>query len=252
LARNVHVSETVRRAAAVVLLIFGAASCSRANQADDALEAAQSLACEGRYEEALQKHIWYHKHALELDRAQYGVRLSFALMYWTELGKKYPPALIALRNIRDEDAARLAAGEQNRELFHDIVAINEELGESVATVEVFKKIESAQPRFAAAIGEVADKALFDAKEYQLEKKYLGDPLARFAAAKCALEFGLDYAKGSGAAGDSRQAFEDNFTGDVVRLIVLLDMTGDHETARQIQTKALASCNNVTIQNATSQ
>jgi len=172
----------MKRPAVFLFLILASGSRCWANQADDALEAAQNLACNGKYEEALQKHVWYHKHALDVDRAQYGVRLSFALTYWTDLGKKYPPALKALRDIRDEDATRLAAGEQNRELFNDLVAINEELGESATTVAVFKKVQSVQPTFASLIAELADKALFDANEYQLEKKYLTDPLARFAKA----------------------------------------------------------------------
>jgi hypothetical protein len=241
----------VRKPLTTTALALAVMSSCLASEADDALEAAQKLTAEGKYDEALQKHVWYHKHALDVDRAQYGVRLSFALMYWAELGKKYPPALKALREIRDEDAARLKSGEQNRELFHDIVAINEELGDSAITVELFKKIELAQPTFAPSIAELADKALFKAKEYQLEKKYLGDPFVRFASAKRTLDFGLQYAKGRGAASHSRQAFEDNFTRDMVRLIVVLNETGDHQTARQIQTKALAACNNETIQNATS-
>src|SRR5688572_11688303 len=30
----------------------------------------------GRYEEALAKHVWFHSHALEIEPALYGVRLS--------------------------------------------------------------------------------------------------------------------------------------------------------------------------------
>ena len=223
--------------------------CCWGNQADDALEAAQKLACDGKYEEALQKHIWYHKHALELDRAQYGVRLSFALSYWIDLGKKYPRALKALREIRDDDATRLAAGEQNRELFNDVVAINEELGDSASTVEIFKKIELVQPTFASTVAQLADKSLFDANEYQLEKKYLGDPLVRFDAAKRRLDYGVQFAKACPTASGSQQAFETNFAQDIVRLIVVLDKTGDHSAAIKIQANALALYNNAAIKDA---
>jgi hypothetical protein len=239
----------MRRPAIVVFLILAAIGCCWGNRADDALEAAQKLASDGKYEEALQKHIWYHKHALELDQAQYGVRLSFALSYWIDLGKKYPPALKALREIRDDDAVRLATGEQNRELFDDIVAINEELGDSASTVEIFKKIELVQPTFASTVAELADKPLFNAKEYQLEKKYLGDPFVRFDAAKCRLDYGVQFAKACRNASGSRQAFETNFAQDIVRLIVVLDKTGDHSAAVKIQANALALCNNAAIKEA---
>lgn len=219
------------------------------NSADEALEQAQQLTAEGKFEEALQKHIWYHNHALEIDPALYGVRLSFALSYWVELGKKYPKALEALKGIRDEKISRLVAGEENRPLFHDIVSINEYLGESHATVEVFKKIESARPKFASLVADLADQALFDAKEYALEKKYFGDPFAKFEAEKRILDDGREYAKTSRMPDRSRQAFENNFTKQIVRLVVVLDRTGDGAAARQIQRRALAICNTAAIENA---
>ena len=228
--------------------------CSRGrDKADEALAQAQQFAAQGKFEEALQKHIWYHDHALEINQAHYGVRLSFALSYWIDLGKKYPKALDALKDIRDKKTARLVAGEENWTLFHDIVAINKELGESLATVEAFKKIQAARPDFASSVAEIADKALFDAKEYELERKYLGDPLARFDYLKRNLDCGFEYAKTRGAAASrSRQDFEYIFTHDVVRLIMLLDRTGDKDTARQIQAKALAACDNAAIRTALSE
>jgi len=47
----------------------------------------------GQYKEALQRFIWFNEHALEYDESMTGVRLSFALGYWKELGDIYPPAL---------------------------------------------------------------------------------------------------------------------------------------------------------------
>ena len=236
----------------VALLVLPLVCCSGGkDEADEALEQAQQFAAQGKFEEALQKHIWYHDHALEINEAHYGVRLSFALSDWIDLGKKYPKALDALKDIRDKKTSRLVAGENNRPLFHDIVAINEELGESLATVEAFKKIQAARPDFASSVAELADKALFDAKEYELERKYLGDPVARFDSLKRNLDCGIEYAKTCEAASRSRQAFEHNFTHDVVRLIVLLDKTGDRDIARQIQTKALAACDNAAIRAALS-
>src|SRR4051812_22582627 len=62
-----------------------------------ALEDAEKFAREGKYQQALERHIWYHENALKYDQAQFGVRLSFALSDWAELGKVYPPAKVALR-----------------------------------------------------------------------------------------------------------------------------------------------------------
>ncbi len=76
---------------------------------------AKDLAAGGQYEPALQRHLWYHNHALEYDPNQRGVRLSFALTDWVELGRKYPKAKQALLEIRDGNTRKLvkAAGPPN-------------------------------------------------------------------------------------------------------------------------------------------
>ena len=237
----------------VALLVLPLVCCSRGkDKADEALEQAQQFAAQGKFEEALQKHIWYHDHALEINQAHYGVRLSFALSYWVELGKKYPRALEALKGIRDEKISRLVGGENNRALFHDIVVINEHLGESHATVETFKKIDSARPEFASSVADLADQSLFEAKEYALERKYFGDPFGKFETAKRMLDDGRECAKTSRMPDLNRQVYENHFTKEIVRLIVVLDRTGDASAARQIQTKALATCSRPEIKNALEQ
>ena len=69
-------------------------------------EAARDVTAQ-RYEEALEKHVWYHENALKIEPAQYGVRLSFALSAWHRLGLVYPPALEKLTSIRDENERTL-------------------------------------------------------------------------------------------------------------------------------------------------
>ena len=109
----------------IALFVLPLCCCTRGkDKADEALDQAREYAAEGKFEEALEKHIWYHNHALEINQAHYGVRLSYALSDWIELGKKYRKALDALKDIRDKKVARLVAGENNWLLFHEIVAIN--------------------------------------------------------------------------------------------------------------------------------
>jgi hypothetical protein len=64
---------------------------------------ARTLRNAAQYEESLQREIWYFNHALEYDRGLAGVRLSFTLLEWTELGRRYPKATQALIEIRDHD-----------------------------------------------------------------------------------------------------------------------------------------------------
>lgn len=74
------------------------------------LNAARAATGEGRFEEALSEFVWFHEHALEVDRAYRGVRLSFAL---TEFQRKL-----------NEKTTRLSSGELSRDLFNDIEAMN--------------------------------------------------------------------------------------------------------------------------------
>ncbi len=73
-----------------------------AEDVDRALTDAKVFAAEGRYAEALERHLWYHRNALEFGVGQYGVRLSFALADWISLSRVYPPARAELVATRDE------------------------------------------------------------------------------------------------------------------------------------------------------
>jgi hypothetical protein len=235
--------------ALLLLLLATLCSCTPKDDAEDALRAARRLAAEGKFEQALEKHVWFHHHALEVNPGYYGVRLSFALSDWIELGKKHPKALVTLRSIRDEKTARLLAGEANRELFHDVESINDHLQESRATVDLFKKLEESRPEFGASVYDVADEALIAAGEHDLAKKYLGDPMDRFAHAKQRFEEGMEYARSSRNGDVSRKAFERIFADEIVRIITVLDRTGDSGQAREVQSKALIVLDSPAIRNA---
>jgi tetratricopeptide (TPR) repeat protein len=220
-------------------ILFGLCSCSPRETPESALYNARRLAEQGRYEDALQKHLWFHEHALEQDRSYYGVRLSFALAQWVELGKQYPPALDALKRIRDRDTALLVAGKTDRELMNDVTSINDYLQETEATVEIFKRIEASHPEFATQVYGVVDNALIEAGAYALARKYLGDPMERFATAKRNYDNGITYAMSHSEHRDaSREATESIFTNRMLRFITVLDRTGDRELARDLQVKTL--------------
>ena len=111
------------------------------NLAKAAYEAAKRYAREGKFAEALERHEWFHHHALEHHPAYYGVRLSFALSAWKELGEKYPPALESLRRVLDQGVANLGDGNLSVELFHDVVSIHRVLDEDDATLKLFRDLE---------------------------------------------------------------------------------------------------------------
>lgn len=142
----------------------------------EVLQQARQLTREGKYAEALEKHLWYHENAIEHGRGQSGVRSSFALSDWFELGEKYPPALHAMIEIRDEKTARIQSGQGDRHLFGDVSSYNRILDENDKTVELFKFLHEHDPDLAKSSFGCADESLVAARKYQICSHYIPDPL----------------------------------------------------------------------------
>ncbi len=137
------------------------------------LKEAEADAAAGRYQDALEKQLWFHQHALEFQPSLAGVRLSFALGDWYKLGKAYPAAMVKLRGIRD-DAERRVLGQTGdvRDAFQDLEAINHKLGDDDRTVKVFVQLDRDSTQKATDVYDIAQQALIKAKNYSLCGKYL--------------------------------------------------------------------------------
>jgi hypothetical protein len=109
---------------------------------------AQELMERGSYEESLQRVLWYHNHALEIDPSYSAVRISFALSDWTELARRYPKARQAMIETRDRGTRAFAEGHGYFQLFMEVVRLNERLQDEAATEALFKSIEHSDPTLA--------------------------------------------------------------------------------------------------------
>jgi hypothetical protein len=143
----------------------------------DRLHCAAQAAMAGRYEEALQEYIWFHHHALEENPALRGVRRSFALAYWLQLGEEYPPARQSLMSIRDQKAQQLLDGLEDRELFNDVASINRHAEEESATYRLFVSLRQASPELARNCAGIAMPAILKSGDYELARSYAPDPAA---------------------------------------------------------------------------
>src|SRR5258706_3854594 len=137
-------------------------------------EAAED-ATAGRYSDALDKQLWIHNESLKHSQGFYGVRLSFALSQWVQLGDRYPPALDALRRTRDVAAARVRTDRVVFEPFHDASAINSLLGEDERTAELFVWLDANRPEVATSTYSIAHPALLSTRNYGLYGKYIDGP-----------------------------------------------------------------------------
>jgi hypothetical protein len=203
------------------------------------LQEAQNDARKGDYKTSLEKHVWYHQNALKHDEGQQGVRLSFALMYWNELGEKYPPAIAQLRKIRDEagESVRRGKGKQEdlQQAFHDFSAINDRLKEQSKTADLFLELDKQKSKFAAEAYHFAQAALLNAKEYEVCGRYV-DPDREFKRLAQVYEITAAMGKGKKNAGLVALA-NDTLTSGASSLVALLTVADKKEKAAEIAKSA---------------
>jgi len=204
------------------------------------LQKTRELAQEGEYQEALRRFIWFHEHALEYEPAMCGVRLSFALMYWNELGEVYPPADSALIEIRDKAVCQIESGQGDSALFNDVVALNRTLEEESETVLLFRKLSENQQDLARQCWAAAEEAVMNAEQYDLAAEYVSDPVEEFEKAKARYDLNATlYNRLGTGSNDFRRCNEDVLVEESLRLIKLSLALGDRDTAIEIMNRASA-------------
>lgn len=133
----------------------------------------------GRYRVALAKHVWFHRFALKFEPSLSGVRVSFALRYWKELGDCYPPALRELRRIRNECLENVRHGKRFCfKTFYDLRSINRSLGRNDLTYRVFLELDKTRPRTAKRVYSAVEDILIGLQQFALCSKYIANPIQR--------------------------------------------------------------------------
>lgn len=214
---------------------------------DNAREAARS----GRYEEALRGYIWFHNHALEEDPSYwYGVRLSYALSEWIALASIYPPALARLKRIRDEKAERLARGDGDYALFHDVAAINEKLGEISSTYDVFVKLQKANPALAEKCAVIAMPAIVQVDDFVLARRLIKDPEYSISCWSCELNEAIaDDEKRVLEHPSIKKASVESYVKRVRMLLAVLAGVGEYVLADSIRESALVAVESQAVREA---
>jgi tetratricopeptide (TPR) repeat protein len=197
------------------------------------LEEAEADAKAGNYANALAKHIWFYENALNYNSGLYGVRLSFALSDWVELGKAYPPALEKLKALRDEAEKNVRVDKKVRDSFVDFAAINGYLKDEAKTDDFFVWLDSNKPDAAKEIFDEARPALIKSKNYQLCGKYI-KPESFFDEALNLYRENMQLSKKPKFDNGRLQAFaRKKFVNDTATLIALLVVNDRKKEAKQI-------------------
>jgi hypothetical protein len=222
----------------VVLILTAIALLpARAEDMQKYLSDTQVLVREGKYEEALDRYLWFHDHALEHSRSMVGVRLSFALSNWKKLGDVYPPALTAMKKTRDDKTALIEQKKGNRSLFQDVMALNRTLNEDKKTIELFRKLDQDQKTLAKQCWISAKRVVIKAKAYDLAKKYITNPMDEFAKAKKRYDRMNAMPKQQNLGQRMKAVHDRKFVTDTLLLIDLAVGLDKVNVAKEIQAEA---------------
>ncbi len=119
-----------------------------------------------------------------------GVRLSYGLGAWAELGELYPPALEALQALAEKLKKQLWEGEGDFDVMAEYSSINQYLGDAQATVRVFRHVAQHYPKQASRQFFAVQDVLFTAHEYELISQFIDDPIYAFEQARNNREYML--------------------------------------------------------------
>lgn len=212
---------------------------------------AVALARQGKYEEALEKHIWFHEHALEYDVGFAGVRLSYAMSAWLELAEKYPKARQALVRIRDGTVNAILNGTGTFHAFQDLAVINDNLKENQETVALFKTIHQADPDRAKQYYRFAEPYLVTHREFSICSSCLPDVRARFEEIRHLFQMYLGVSdRNPGFPASEAREFADEFlTAHSSRVVQILVAVGRRQEAEQVFKLAVALSESATVHEA---
>jgi thiol-disulfide isomerase/thioredoxin len=128
-------------------------------------ELGQALARQGAESEALREYLWCYDVGMVQEASYAGVRGSFLLSSIKQLGRTHPPALVALRERRDEAERRMLGGAEDRRAAMDFASLNGALDENDRTLAVFDALPPGDARRQGMLARVFD-LLVAAKRYQ--------------------------------------------------------------------------------------
>lgn len=156
---------------------------------NDYLTKVKKMVTDRQYAQALDAYKYYFSESKK-ESALGGVRLSFALSDWAELGKVYLPALDSLIAMSNERKTVLLAGKGNFDIFHEYNSINRYIGRDKETLDTFIAIDKNFPTQAASYYIVAKDIIIAAKRYDLVKRYTDDLIYAFESLRFSRESDL--------------------------------------------------------------
>lgn len=228
------------------LLAVIALSCHAVIGADSqelqiTLQEARSLAQNGEFAEALEKHVWYHENSRGTSHA--GVRLSFALNDWKQLGERFPAAKEMLASLRDQAAKAALSDSPNPLAVSEVIAIDRTMENAKRSVEFINTLAEKHPAAAKASYWYIRDLLMENREYALCRHLAPEPEAEFKNVREA------WHQSEGFPPNVKPTVRQLQVRRLRQLIELLVATGDEDWARKFQERAVELTKDKSLESA---
>jgi beta-lactamase regulating signal transducer with metallopeptidase domain len=216
------------------------------------LRDAESLTSEGKYEDALQKFLRYWQASKVESTGQGGVRVSFALVAWMELGQKYPKAMSALLAIRDDNEKKILTGNGDFQIFQEYTSINGYLHHPERTFATYQTVRARDPKQADGYFYIMQDMLVAHHQYSICSKSIPDAEAALGNLVSDRKTEIQVSEDSGYA--EHKAFflksaDQRFEKSVRQLIEILVGSQRMADAEAVQKRALKTLNTPAIRRA---
>jgi hypothetical protein len=164
---------------------------------------------------------------------------SIIITNWKSLADIYPPAMAALKEMRNNKTKEVLDDNASTKLFADVAALNRTLGEGDKTIELFENIEKEHPDKAKLCWYWIKDALFDAKRYDIIKNYIGNPVNEFTLLKSQYDLLNAVQIEPNKKRPELKVFADNnFAEKSLKLIEFSVAVDDLKSAKEIREKAM--------------
>jgi RNA polymerase sigma factor (sigma-70 family) len=198
------------------------------DRAKAAMTRAHELTRAGKFQEALDVYLQCYRDVAGRNTLP---NQQIVMSQIKQLGETYPPAIVALRDLRDSARQRFEAGETSRDVVSEIGFLNERLDEGHATIALYDRLPAGDPgRQSLAL--IGRRAFVDAKRYA--DALVGTP---FGSMVRELEMGIRSA--ARLTGMSLVTHRDYVIQGTLSHIEVLLGSGKREEAAELTQKLLA-------------
>jgi hypothetical protein len=217
-----------------IILFFMSTHLSFAEVDNDYLQKINKMVADKQYSQALDAYKYFFEESKN-SSGMGGVRVSFALSSWAELGKVYPPAYDALVKMSNDRKTTILAGKGTFNLFQEYESINSYINKNNETLETFLFVHKNFPSQAPDFYVVSRELIIEAKQYDLVKIYTEDLIYAFESLRNRREYDLSQFRKDPKA-YSLEYINSELESKTKKLINLANQIGMTEEATEIKNR----------------